>query len=74
MIRSPLPWVVGGLLGLLLLGSASFLQAQRGRQPLEPGPADSLSQILGCPTDSSATLSVLSKESGNGYIIRKKSQ
>jgi hypothetical protein len=66
-VRFPLLFVVAASLGFLLSGGPALMQAQRGSRQLEQGPADSLSQILGRPTDCSATLSVLSIESGDIY-------
>jgi hypothetical protein len=68
MKRSSLLLLSGALMGFLLVCSAPRIEAQKRKQPLESRPADTLSQILGRPTDRSATLSLLSMEPGNACI------
>jgi hypothetical protein len=59
MTRYRIASVLGTLLGFLLLFGATSLEAQGRKHLLDSGPAASLSQILGRPTDCSVTLSLL---------------
>jgi hypothetical protein len=68
MTRYRLASVLGTLLGFLLLFGATSLEAQGRKHLLDSGPAASLSQILGRPTDRSVTLSVLSAVGGEAYV------
>jgi hypothetical protein len=51
---------------LILFCGVQSSEAQKGKKQ-EPGPAISISMILGRPTDQSVTLSVLSEASGDAY-------
>jgi hypothetical protein len=72
--RYPFKLVGGVLLGLLLLFTSPTLSGQERKRSIEAGPAVSLSQILGRPTDRSITLSVLSAEGGDAYVEWRRGQ